>query len=849
MKNTKKENRFFQHAHLIILIGYTIFSAITIVAAFTQSWELWVLVPIVLGVAVSWGLHIQGKIPPKGRIWICTAVTMLEFFFYGIHKSSYVDLAVIMAVIIAVSAVTAMRGVIYVAMTTYFVTAGYSITMYIIENGAINSETVARVILHSVMIIVIGGTSCAIIRKWDRIVKETSSEIEDLYGVTRRLDDFLANASHEIRTPVNAVIGLTEVCLDRETNEKNRQDLLAVQDAGRRVADQMSDILNFTELDRDVMALTPENYMISSLLSDVVAELRPFITPRLELVLDVDPSIPAVMNSDVYKLKRIIRHLIINGLKYTDEGGVYVRITSQETKYGVNLCIDVNDTGMGLNDKEKRDIFYGFYQTNSGRNREHGGLGLGLFIVKGFVLALNGFLTMESEPGKGTNVHVCLPQKVVDASSCMSVKNREKVSLGAFFYFGKYPVPEVREFYNSMITNVVKGMGVALHGVDSMENLKKVIDTTYISHIFIGMKEYETDIEYMEEVAKKIPVYITADRGYKLPPNSHVRFFEKPLYCFPIISAINSSGDQMAAGRRMYCWGVKVLVVDDEPLNLVVAKGILSRYGIETQTADSGHTAIDMCRRERYDIVFMDHMMPVMDGVEAMKKIREDLSGRNGDTPIVALTANTISTAREMFMKEGFDAFIGKPIEAFVLERVLRDLLSPTMIAYELPKEDKNIEWKKYEKTDVNSGKSVDSILADIRKNDPEETENTNSIKQANSFTRLLRYGIDIDQGLEYCQGDEELYKAILGDYMEDASKSTEILENALKDEDLAAYEIKIHALKGTSRMIGANELSDLALELEGDAKEGRIDEIKRKHDSVMEKFAFVTGAIRSVLK
>ncbi len=840
MDKEKKESRFFSQSHLVILVGYTVFSGVTIIEAFMQSWELWVLVPIVLGVSICWGMHIQGRIPEKGRIWICTALTMLTFFFYGVHRSSYGDLGVLMTVIIAVSAITAMKGVIYSAILTYFITVGYSVFDYIHKNGVVNLENTTRAILHGLMIIIIGLTACAIINKWKKIVKQSSDEIEELQDLTKRLDDFLANASHEIRTPVNAVIGLSEVCLDRETNEANRQDLISMQDAGRRVADQMSDILNFTELDREMITVTPENYMISSLLSDVVNELRPFITPKLELVLDVDSSIPAVMNSDVYKLKRIIRHLIINGLKYTEKGGVYVRVTSQKTKYGVNLCLDVSDTGIGISDDEKRKIFYGFYQMDSSTTREHGGLGLGLYIVKGFVLQLNGFITMDSEVGKGTTVHVCIPQKVVDSSSCMEVKNREKISLGAFFAFGKYEVPEVREYYNSMIKNVVKGMGVALHGVDSMKNLKKVIETTHISHVFIGMKEYETDIPYIEDLAKKIPVYLTADRGYKLPVNSKVRFFEKPLYCFPIISALNSSHDVDKDRRRMFCYGVKVLVVDDEPLNLVVAKGIFSRYGIETETANSGNDAIEKCRRIRYDIVFMDHMMPMMDGVEAMRRIKDDLTGRNGDTPVVALTANTISTAREMFMREGFDGFLGKPIETYALERVLKDILSPSVIAYEIPKDIENYEEKSNADT--------------MPETQTEQSENEKSAEKnekipGKAFARLLRYGINVDSALEYCQGDEELYKDILRDYVEDTQKSVQILNEALENNDMESYEIKVHAIKGTSKMIGADEIYETALELEMLAKEKKAQGMDTKHEALTEKIAFITGAIKSILK
>ena len=858
MERRVLNNKLFQASHLIILISYTVMSVLLAFGVILFGWEKWALILVVIGVAVSWFLHIHKFFTDSGRLWIYATLMMASFFFYGIHPTTMYDLAPVMMVVIILSTMTGIKGLIYDCQFTYYITMGYDIFYRFYNGGKLSTEFIITIVLHLVLITMAAIFSRIIVEKWAQMTDETLDDIDALMDSASRLDDFLANASHEIRTPVNAVIGLTGVCLDRENSEEEKRDLQAIRRAGQRVADQMKDILDYSEIDSGRLTMTEENYMLSSLLSDTVAELRPHLAPEIELVLDVDPAIPSVMKGDISKIKRVMWHLIMNGLKYTREGGVYVRVTSEKRDYGVNLCIDVVDTGIGMKPEESRRIFERFYQADSGRSRVSGGLGLGMPIVNGFVHAMGGFLTISSEVGKGTSVHVCLPQKVVDPSSCLSVNNREKVSLGAFFYFNKYPIPEVREFYNNMITNVVKGMGVQLHGVDSIENLKKVVSNVRLSHIFIGMKEYETDIDYIEEVAKSIPVYITANPDYRLPEGSRVHFLEKPLYCFPIIRAINAGISVDDYLGKMFCRGVKALVVDDEPMNIIVAKGVLGGYGITIETAESGPESIDMCLNGDYDVVFMDHMMPGMDGIEAMKKIRSVMAGRR-NVPIVALTANTVSSAREMFIREGFDGFVGKPIDVSELERVLRKVLPPSKVTFEdvpVPAEREDIArpepvlQQKPEQKPEHKPKEAKAgnqeVPNTIVSGENLPKEETASHERAYDFLRTM--DVDPKVGLGYCQGDDELYRGILLDFASKALDTREYMDDRLEEGKLAEYEVKIHSVKSTARMIGASKLADMAQELETAADEGRMEDIRGPHEDAMRMYTKLAYGIKSAL-
>ena len=297
---------------------------------------------------------------------------------------------------------------------------------------------------------------------------------------------------------------------------------------------------------------------------------------------------------------------------------------------------------------------------------------------------------------------------------------------------------------------------------------------------------------------------------------------EKPLYCFPVISAINASRETSGTNGRMVLTGVRALVVDDEPMNLIVAKSIFGGYGMTVETAESGPESIEMCQKYKYDIVFMDHMMPGMDGVEAMKRIRGGLRGK-AELPIVALTANTVSQAREMFVQEGFDGFVGKPIETTELERTLKNVLPADKILY------------------VQDEEPAPETKAESKPKPAPESD----INDPDHYKPLRVFGLDDSVGLRYCQGDHTLYQAILADFAQGAPDMVAYLDDKLANGDMKGYEIKIHSIKSTSRMVGALELGDVAERLEKAAKEEDIDTVRRDHNQAITLYTGLTEAIK----
>ncbi|MBQ5968403.1 MAG: response regulator [Clostridiales bacterium] len=830
MNNTNlsnEQNDLFSSSHLMVLITFTVSTILLIGESILLGWEKFILPLVVLAVIVCWIIHFRKDGTAVFRMRIYALLMMCTAFFYGIHPTSTYDLAIVMAVLIVLFSTTGMKGLITLCQVTYYLTMTYNISVMIYNGESFDDLAVTRIALHLVLIFVMGLFARIIIERWTQIISNSKVEIEQLTEATERLNDFLANVSHEIRTPVNAVIGLTSICIDKSQNREIYGDLIAVREAGRRVADQISDILDYSELDRKKAVNNSEDYMLSSVLHDLVTEIRVMKPADVELIIDVDPAIPAVMNTDVSKLKKILRSLIGNGLKYTKKGGVYVRIVCEKHDYGVNLCIEVTDTGIGMSEYELEKVYDSFYQADSGRARMGGGLGLGLAIVSGFVSLLGGFMTISSKPEKGTTVHVSLPMKVIDPTTCMSVAHPDELIIGAYLHFEKYPDPQVREYYNSMVLNIVKGLGVQMHRVNNPEDLKLLHDTIHMTHLFVAEEEYASNVELIEEYAKDMIVVVVANGDFKPAPGSNARVMEKPFYCFPVVSILNSSvHDKQSAGFRMVCKGVKALVVDDEPMNLVVGKSIFRNYGMEVTTVLSGQESIDICREMTFDIVFMDHMMGGMDGVEAMKRIRSDVAGKNGETPIVALTANAMSSAKQMFLSEGFDGFVSKPIETDELERVMRQVLPKSMVTYE----------------EIDDISEPEPDFEELRK------ESSPKMTALSLREHLKPYSVDTDAGMKYCLNDFEFYKSLLVQFAAEAVDKIPLINRYYESADFKNYEILVHALKSTSKMIGAGVLSDKAKQLELAAKEKKEEFIKENHYPMMGEYGALYKGLSTIL-
>jgi signal transduction histidine kinase/CheY-like chemotaxis protein len=797
----------------MMLLTYTIFSVILVAEIFVMDWEKWMTFLILGGVLLSWYIYFSNIGSGRMRLWVCSLLMMATFFYYGTHDTSTFDLAVVICVVMFLYTMTGIHSLVTLCQFTYYITMAYEIINLAAGGMKFDSLTLTRTLLHVAVVTMTAWISRTIINKWQEVLGHSKEEITKLNESTGRLNDFIANVSHEIRTPINTILGLCDIEISKETDRDRKNDLVAIEEAGKRIGEQISNILDFSEIDRNDVAVNYEDYMLSSVFNDLVSEIEPHRKKNIELIIDVEPSIPSVMNTDVDKLKKILWHLIINGIKFTNEGGVYVHVSSVSQVYGINLIIEVKDTGIGMDEHQLEMIYDDFYKADSGRDRTTGGLGLGMMIVHGFVKSLGGFMIIESSIGGGTSVRVSIPNRIIDPNPCMSIKDRESISLGAYLHFEKYPNPHVREFYDSMVRNIVTGLKVSMHRVDNLDSLRALVDNKKLTHLFAGPEEYNSAVEYMESLASDVLVTVVANpEELNRPTASKVRVMPKPFYCFPVMGILNSKpGDDVFEEGAVSFTGARALIVDDEPMNLIVSSGMLRRYGMIVTTCESGQEAIDLCRQNEYDVIFMDHMMPVMDGVEAMRRIRSEQTRSKIITPVIAFTANAVSSAREMFRQAGFDGFVAKPVDMVELERVLKRVLPPALVvanSNQPPKED-------------HSGIAPDDI-----------------------FDRLKAIGVDTDTGMYYSQNDAEFYKTLLNQYVQESTAKKKTMEESLALGNLGDYAIQVHSIKSTSKMIGEMNLSEMAKELEEAAKRGDRAFVDKSHDAMLAVYERLLDAI-----
>lgn len=800
-KEKQREN------HLIVLLVYTFFSLILTGESLLLGWEVGAIVLLLTALIGSWVIYITDMVSGGMRLWLYFALTMISCFFYGIHKTSVFDLAPLMILIMILFSITEKTSIIRLCVITYYLTMCYDFIFVLNHAIELTTLTVTRTLLHLGLVLVSGCLVNLVLkrRKSERVYSD--KKIEKLEETNRRVEDFLANVSHELRTPINAVTGISTVMLQKEEEQEKREQLSSVQMAGKRLFGQIEDILDYTEIDTNKIRLSEENYTPSLVVSDLVSEYWEKEEKQPELLFDYDTKIPLVLFSDERKIRKILKHLVDNAMKFTQEGGVYVRIFSLKKSYGINLCIEVSDTGVGIAKDELERITERFYQTSTGRNRKVGGLGLGLSIVYGMVRVMNGFMRIESEEGRGTTVTVSIPQQVAEENPEKPLINNKNLCVACFLMTEKYKVPQVREYYNKMIAHMVKQFDILLHRVTNRDELEQLLEVTPVTHLFVGEEEYRVNKNYLEMIDSKVRIVVVAGKNIILPQEKRIEIIRKPLCTQSVLNILKEKESDLSKRkkRKMICPGIKVLVVDDEPMNLTVAKGIFENYQMIVKTVISGKEAIAACEKERFDIIFLDHMMPEMDGIETLKQLRKMQKESGQEYIIVAFTANAVSGAKKMFMEEGFDEFVSKPIETMTLERVLCKVLPKSSITY--------------------VSEEKEAVKADERK--------TN---------------FDRNAGLQYCRGDEMFYRELLAQFHSESVKKRQMIEADYEQKNMEDYRIRVHALKSTAKMIGAENLSDLAKDLEMAAKEKDWDFIEKNHKEVLDQYAAAVVEIGSLL-
>ncbi|MBD5521997.1 MAG: response regulator [Lachnospiraceae bacterium] len=604
----------------------------------------------------------------------------------------------------------------------------------------------------------------------------------DLEKTSNMKSDFLANMSHEIRTPMNAVIGMAEMALREELPPTAREYILQIKESGKALLTIINDILDFSKIESGKMDINVIDYEPMSVISDVTNIVMTRLKGKdVELILDISPNLPNKLLGDNIRIKQILLNIANNAAKFTNRGRILIKmdyVNSAPDEIELQVCVD--DTGIGIKKEDMDKLFKSFQQVDSKRNRNIEGTGLGLAISQQLLELMKGNIWVESEYEKGSRFSFTIPQKVVDDTPSITVKDAENIMAAGFIS---------NQYVKERLSADMNKLGVEYMEFGSNIDFGEVQGDKQI-FIFIEQQAllapFEEFIRNNPQITAVLLVDFYDQDEYENIPNMLV--VKKPLSILTIAMILNNeemsfSGNEGAMSEfEFVAPDANVLIVDDNEVNLTVAEGLLRPLNMKVDKANSGKEAIDKIGKIHYDIIFMDHMMPELDGVETTRIIRRFHPDYN-DVPIIALTANAVEGTKEKFCEEGMNDFVAKPIELRLLIAKLRQWLPIEKI-------------QKVYKTQSSEPKDKDDT--DIAVGD-----------------------LDVEFALKFL-GSKDLFWTILKAYYRTIEKKANLIKSYEENEDWPAYTIEVHALKSSSKQIGAVKLSDeaAALEKAGNARD-----------------------------
>ena len=532
---------------------------------------------------------------------------------------------------------------------------------------------------------------------------QESKESADQANKTKTL--FLANMSHEIRTPLNGIIGFTKflksTSLDGEQDEfvqiirRSSEDLLSI----------VNDILDISKIENGEVELEELLFNPMEEFENVIESYAANASKKdIDFSLWIDPSLSSMMlRSDPLKIKQVLINLISNAVKFTNKGGtidvIIEKVNRSEDRVEVKFA--VKDTGIGISDKNKEKVFDAFIQADSSTNRKYGGTGLGLTISVQLVDLLGGYLTLESKLGEGSTFQFILELPKQDIKR--EVK-REEMQVAIYspqsvhVKDSDHYLESYLNFFNPLETKRFRTLKEVLSSPAS------TLDILYLHYHEFNQKELEEIIEHYKQDTEI--VFVTKlNHRHSIEPIidsvSHVMYepmtfskVEKSFYNSmklvkemkrdnPIdVIAVNKASTPMKEKREEKSKpfdGLHALIVEDNPINRKMLQYTLKNMGISSECANNGQEGVDIYRENQgsYDVVFMDIQMPILNGVEATKKIIEYEQEKSiAHTPIIAVTANALKGDREKFMREGLDEYVSKPINVDRLVEALKFSLS-----------------------------------------------------------------------------------------------------------------------------------------------------------------------------
>ncbi len=624
--------------------------------------------------------------------------------------------------------------------------------------------------------------------------------------------EFLANMSHELRTPLNGVIGFTRQVLKTPLTVTQRDYLQTIERSSANLLAIINDILDFSKLDAGKMVIENIPFSMKEAVEETLTLLAPTSHKKnIELSLRVNPQLPDALIGDAMRIKQVLINLTSNAMKFTHKGAVDIDVDSERIENNIAVIkITIKDTGIGMNKEQQKTIFDAFGQADKSVTRLYGGTGLGLVISQRLVNEMNGNMGFSTEEAEGSTFWFTFRCEV-NPISIDNVFDNHELSGQSVLYLEPHTHSRIAT------SEILADWDLDVHAVQNIEQIHDLLNKK--SHFDFALISHDIAPTALVELKELITTLSSKVTQIHLAINSNSPNLQEALIASGASSCLSKPItperlnkvllprhhllDTIRTTTQENKIPVKFLAVDDNEANLKLINELLLEQVNEVSTVVNGQEAVDICKHEKFSMIFMDIQMPVMDGISALKSIKAMTFNEN--TPIIAVTAHALKEEKDKLLKLGFDSYMTKPIDEAMLRHCIYEYCDLTQ-----PLHIKTIKDKSNGGTHINetSLRAEKQAYVDIE-------PHNNKV-------------IDWPLALKRAGNKEDLAKEMLKGLVQSLPETKINISEALTAQDAEQLKVLIHKLNGACCYSGVPNLGRVTHQIETELKSNvTIDDLE----------------------